>query len=93
MSKRSPLVFNPDKKPSGAPATAEQPMEETAAPKTAAKSKGRAGRQFIAAHVVPEAAKQFKLLAVQQERTTQDLLVEAINDLFAKYGLSRIADE
>jgi hypothetical protein len=43
--------------------------------------------------VVPEAAKQFKLLAVQQERTTQALLVEAINDLFAKYGLSRIADE
>jgi hypothetical protein len=38
-------------------------------------------------------AKQFKLFAVQQERTTQALLVEAINDLFAKYGLSRIADE
>jgi len=54
--------------------------------------KGRAGRQFIAAHVVPEAAKQLKLLAVQAERTTQDLLIEAINDLFAKHGLSRIAD-
>lgn len=54
--------------------------------------KGRAGRQFIAAHVLPEAAKQFKLLAVQQDKTTQELLVEAINDLFAKNGLSRIAD-
>ena len=52
---------------------------------------GREGRQFIAAHVTPEAAKQFKLLAVQQDRTTQELLIEAINDLFAKYGLSRIA--
>ena len=93
MSRRTPLVFNPEKKASSVPAAAEPPMEETAAPKQAVKAKGRAGRQFIAAHVVPEAAKQFKLLAVQQDRTTQDLLVEAINDLFAKYGLSRIADE
>ena len=92
MPKRAPLAFTTDKKNAGAPA-AEQPVEETRAPKTAVKAKGRAGRQFIAAHVVPEAAKQFKLLAVQQDRTTQDLLVEAINDLFAKYGLSRIADE
>ena len=66
---------------------------ETAAPRTVTKGKGRQGRQFIAAHVVPEAAKQFKLLAVQQGRTTQALLVEAINDLFVKYGLSRIADD
>jgi hypothetical protein len=52
---------------------------------------GRDGRQFIAAHVTPEAAKQFKLLVVQQDKTTQDMLIEAINDIFAKYGLSRIA--
>jgi hypothetical protein len=91
MSKRSPLTFNPEKKSSSAPAV--QPVEEKATPKTSVKGKGRQGRQFIAAHVVPEAAKQFKLLAVQQDRTTQALLVEAINDLFAKYGLSRIADE
>jgi hypothetical protein len=54
--------------------------------------KGRAGRQFLAAHVLPEAAKQFKLLAVQLDKTTQESLVEAINDFFAKHGLSRIAD-
>ena len=92
MSKRTPLKFDPDKKGSNAPAAA-QAAQETAAPRTVTKGKSREGRQFIAAHVVPEAAKQFKLLAVQQERTTQALLVEAINDLFAKYGLSRIADE
>ena len=92
MSKRAPLKFDLDKKPSGTPAEA-QTVQEAAMPKRTAKGKSREGRQFIAAHVVPEAAKQFKLLAVQQERTTQALLVEAINDLFAKYGLSRIADE
>jgi hypothetical protein len=55
-------------------------------------TKSRAGRQFLAAHILPEAAKQFKLLAVQRDKTTQAMLIEAINDLFAKYGLSRLAD-
>jgi hypothetical protein len=41
--------------------------------------------------VLPDAAKQFKLLAVQQDKDVQELLIEAINDLFAKNGLSRIA--
>ena len=65
-----------------------QPVE-----KMQTKASSRLGRQFIAAHVLPEAAKQFNLLAVQHDKTTQTLLIEAINDLFAKYGLSRIADE
>jgi len=92
MSRRSPLTFNPDKqRVSASPAALSR--KEPVPTRTAVKGIGRHGRQFIAAHVVPEAAKQFKLLAVQQERTTQALLVEAINDLFAKYGLSRIADE
>jgi len=90
MSKRTPLIFTPENNKGSRTLTAEQ---ETAAPSTTVRGKSRQGRQFIAAHVVPEAAKQFKLLAVQQDRTTQALLVEAINDLFAKYGLSRIADE
>lgn len=92
--KRAPLTFNvkpvtsvaAEAKPEALPAkeqTRKQSKEQT---KT-----GRHGRQFIAAHVTPEAAKQFKLLAVQKGRTTQDLLIEAINDLFAKHGLSRIA--
>ncbi len=92
MSKRTPLTFNTEKRGVSAPPAA-VPLEESAAARTVGKGKGRQGRQFIAAHVVPEAAKQFKLLGVQQGRTTQALLVEAINDLFAKYGLSRIADE
>lgn len=66
---------------------------EKAAIRHQPKAKGRDGRQFIAAHVNPEAAKQFKLLALQQERTVQNLLIEAINDLFNKHGMSRIAEE
>jgi hypothetical protein len=90
MAKRTPLIFTPEKKDVRAAA---QPVQETTALSITVRAKSRQGRQFIAAHVVPEAAKQFKLLAVQQDRTTQALLLEAINDLFAKYGLSRIADE
>jgi hypothetical protein len=93
MTKRAPLSFSVDKiAPS---ATREQTAlpekAQTRKQEKAEKKTGRDGRQFIAGHVNPAAAKQFKILAVQQERTTQDLMVEAINDLFAKYNLSRIA--
>jgi hypothetical protein len=93
-NKRAPLTFRVD---SVAPPVAEAVQPELPAnAQTAKRAKakpgpGREGRVFIASHVLPDAAKQFKLLAVQQEKTTQDLMVEAINDLFAKYGLSRIA--
>lgn len=94
MTKRSPLTFKVDK----LAATPVEPTQPSIAANTETRKQsndktaiGRAGRQFIAAHVTPEAAKQFKLLAVQQDTTTQNLLLEAINDLFAKHGLSRIA--
>lgn len=95
MKKRTPLRFNLEKvAPSSIPAAGETALRatgQTRKPATDQTKKGRHGRQFIAAHVPPEAAKQFKLMAVQQDKTTQDVLIEAINDIFAKYGLSRIA--
>ncbi len=101
MSKRAPLTFDAKNltPPPGAASAAktQQQNEQTdkhANTKTSKRATpGREGRQFLAAHVLPEAAKQFKVLAAQQARTTQSMLIEAINDLFAKYGLSRLADE
>jgi hypothetical protein len=103
MVKRAPLTFDTEKvsHPQRAVretsfhknAQTEKQENEQTHKRGNTKTKGREGRQFVAAHVLPEAAKQFKLLAVQMERTTQSLLIEAMNDLFAKYGLSRIADE
>lgn len=94
MSKRAPLTFKVDKV-TPAPATNKQtdlPANTKTSKRAKGKTKtGREGRQFIAGHVTADAAKQFKLLAVQQGKTTQDLLIEAINDVFAKYDLSRIA--
>jgi hypothetical protein len=94
MKKRAPLSFKAD--PVAPIASTAEQSSLPANSKTRKRVKdeaksGREGRQFIAAHVTPEAAKQFKLLAVQRDTTTQDLLSEAINDIFAKYGLSRIA--
>lgn len=103
MSKRAPLSFNTEKVvPTGIVSASKTRLPENVQTnkqennKTRKRAndetkKGREGRQFIAGHILPEAAKQFKLLAVQQDKTTQDMLIEAINDLFAKHGLSRIA--
>lgn len=33
----------------------------------------------------PDAWRQLKLLAIEQERTAHDLLIEAVSDLFEKY--------
>ena len=94
MKKRAPLSFNVDNVSPSAVTNKETslPANNPADKQTKDTTKtGRDGRQFIAAHVTPDSAKQFKLLAVQHDKTTQEMLIEAINDLFAKYGLSRIA--
>lgn len=95
MSKpqKAPLKFDMKKPVSIAEPAAES--KPVAAEKEAAgkgKGKSRSGRQFAGVHVMPEVIKQLKLLGIQKDATTQDLLVEALNDLFAKYGMSRIAD-
>jgi len=94
MTKRTPLTFKPDRV-TPVPARLEQTSlpanTEIRKPENDETKPGRGRGTFIAAHVMPEAAKQFKLLAVQRDTTVQELVVEAINDLFAKHGLSRIA--
>jgi hypothetical protein len=94
MNKRAPLTFKTD------PVTPERSNDKAMSLPANAKTNKRTndkkpsyrkGRKFVAAHVPEEAAKQFRLLAVQKDKDVQELLVEAINDLFAKNGLSRIA--
>jgi hypothetical protein len=94
MIKRAPLTFKTN------PVTPERSNDKaTSLPANAKTNKRtndkkpsyRKGRKFVAAHVPEEAAKQFRLLAIQKDQDVQELLVEAINDLFAKNGLSRIA--
>jgi hypothetical protein len=51
----------------------------------------RAGKKKVTATLAPAAHKQLKGLAVERDGTTEALLTEAINDLFAKYGKAQIA--
>jgi hypothetical protein len=51
----------------------------------------RVGKKTVAAHFDPAVSKQLKLIGLEADRSTQDLLREAINDLFVKYGKGPIA--
>lgn len=51
----------------------------------------RRGKRVVSAYIEAAAAKQLRLLAVDNESSTQALLEEALNDLFRKYGRSAIA--
>lgn len=51
----------------------------------------RQGKKAIAGHFDPAVSKQLKQLALEQDTTVQDLLAEALNDLFEKYDKKPIA--
>jgi hypothetical protein len=61
------------------------------APVTAARPPSRRGTKTIAGHFSPEASKLLRQIAVDEDSSVQDLLREALNDLFAKRGKPRIA--
>jgi hypothetical protein len=55
-------------------------------------SKGyREGKRVLSIYLKPEAWKQMRMLAVQLESSTQALGEDAINLLFEKHRLNRIA--
>lgn len=51
----------------------------------------RAGKKVIAGHFDPAVVRQLKQLALDQDATVQQLLGEALNDLFTKHSLKPIA--
>ena len=71
--------------PVDTPAAAARPEAATSV------APSRQGKKAIAAYFDPAVRKQLAMLAVQEERTQADLLAEAINLLFEKYGQSPIA--
>ena len=50
----------------------------------------REGTRFVGGHFAPKVAKELKLLAVQEDTSTQALLEEAIDLLFVKKGRGRV---
>lgn len=53
----------------------------------------RRGRRQLAGHFSQEVLRAVRKLAVQRNVTHQTLLAEALNDLFEKYQMQRLADE
>lgn len=53
----------------------------------------RQGRRQIGGYFEPKVVKMLRRLAAERDATHQVLLAEALNDLFEKYGLERVADE
>ena len=51
----------------------------------------REGKKMIAAPIEPAARQQLKVLAAELDRKGEDLIREAIRDLFVKYGKPPIA--
>lgn len=50
------------------------------------KQANRIGKKTVIFYDVPEAVRELKRLAVDQDRTMQDMLHEALDDLLMKYG-------
>jgi hypothetical protein len=73
------------------PAGPDAPPQKERVEAATAVPPSRQGKKAIAAYFDPTVRKQLALLAVQEERTQADLLAEAINLLFDKYGQPPIA--
>ena len=76
-----------------APAPPAEPEPETAPAETtpAVRPPSRVGLRAVTVYVDPAAHRQLRILAVEQDRPSQELMVEALNDLFQKYDKPRIA--
>lgn len=52
---------------------------------------GRQGTKLIGGHFAPEVSTQLRILAAEEGTTVQNLLGEALDDLFVKKGRGRVA--
>ena len=72
-----------------------EPTPSPAAPEPdthAQRAPSRRGRKAVTIYLDTAAHRQLRTLALDQDRSVQDLSVEAYNDLFQKHGKARIAD-
>jgi hypothetical protein len=94
MAIRPPLNHKPaTPAPEPPPAAAAAPVaQEAPAEKgrgASYRSPSRVGKRAAVAWLEPEAVKQLNMVAIQRDTQVQHILVEAINDWFARNGLPR----
>jgi hypothetical protein len=79
-------------RPTHSPAILEpQPPEKIRPHSLRAVPPSREGKKPVTGFFTPEISRQIKKLGLDQDKTMQDLLQEALNDLFRKYDLPPIA--
>lgn len=69
----------------------ETPATAPEVPRRPFQAKTREGKKMIAAPIDPAARQQLKMLAAELDRKSEDLIREALRDLFSKYGKPPIA--
>lgn len=92
---RGPKLVEAEEAVTEAPApSAPAPVTPEAEPAPKRKypvAKTREGKRVATVYLEPEALRQLKRIGFDEETTVQELLVEGINAVFEKRGLSRIA--
>lgn len=68
---------------------AEQPAAEPRSYRTA---QTRSDTRQVSGHFKPEVAQTLRLIAVEQDRDIQEILAEALNMVFERYGKATRAD-
>ncbi len=81
----------PDDKPQAKASNQPEPAQERSARASGFYAATRAGKKKVTASLTPDAHKQLRRLGLDRDMTTEALLIEAINDLFKKYGKRTIA--
>jgi hypothetical protein len=90
MAIRPPLNHKPTPPAAPEPKAVEpEPAAEPRGRGAAYRSPSRVGKRAAVAWLEPEAVKQLNLVAIQRDIHVQDILVEAVNDWFARHGLPR----
>lgn len=77
--------------PTPSPVTAHPAPRVDPAARRSVISAARIGKRSIGGHFSGETLRQLRVLAAEKDCTIQDLLAEALNDLFRKHNKSAIA--
>ncbi|WP_368732205.1 ribbon-helix-helix domain-containing protein [Methylobacterium sp. WL64] len=85
-----PTVVELEDAPETAPVQVSAPPRSTKDTKTK-RPATRQGARGITVWVEPEVYRMIKLVGLDTDMTTQDVMMEAINDLLAKRGKGRLA--
>ena len=88
---RAPAEPDATSEAAPSPAPAEPAAVEPAPAGRYPKAKTREGKRVATCYLEREAHRQLQKIVFDEETTMQDLLVEGINAVFEKRGLSRIA--